>query len=65
MSRSRKKNPYRGSRRFDFTCRCNGSCPYCRANRLHNTRRKEEEARDKLNEWKKGAKNGRGNSGQG
>lgn len=35
MSRSRKKNPYRGSRRFDLTCRCNGSCSYCTRNRLH------------------------------
>ena len=34
MSRSYKKNVYRKSRRFDRTCRCHGSCPYCRNNRL-------------------------------
>lgn len=32
MSRTRKK-PYRGSRRFDRTCRCHGSCNWCRSNR--------------------------------
>lgn len=34
MSRTRKQ-PYRRSRRFDRTCRCHGSCSYCRGNRLH------------------------------
>lgn len=29
------RKPYRGSRRFDTSCRCHGSCPYCRSNRLH------------------------------
>ncbi len=37
MSRSRKKHIYRGSRRFDQTCRCNGGCPYCLSNRMHAT----------------------------
>lgn len=37
MSRSKKKDyPKKfDSRRFDFTCRCHGSCSYCRRNRLH------------------------------
>jgi hypothetical protein len=34
MSRSYKQ-PYTKSKRFDKTCRCNGSCDYCRENRLH------------------------------
>jgi len=34
MSRSYKQ-PYTGSKRFDSTCRCNGSCGYCRDNRLY------------------------------
>jgi molybdenum cofactor biosynthesis enzyme MoaA len=34
VSRTRKQ-PYRKSRRFDATCRCNGSCSYCMHNRLH------------------------------
>ena len=35
MSRSRKKQPYRQSRRFDKTCRCHGACPWCRRKRLY------------------------------
>ena len=30
------RKSYRGSARFDKSCRCNGGCPYCRNNRLHN-----------------------------
>ena len=30
-----KRKPYRGSRAIDRSCRNHGSCPYCRANRLH------------------------------
>lgn len=35
MSRSKKKQPYRESRRFDPTCRNHGSCPYCADGRQH------------------------------
>lgn len=37
MSRSIKKDyPKKfDSRRFDWSCRCHGSCSYCRRNRLH------------------------------
>lgn len=24
-----------GTRRFDWSCRCNGGCPYCYDNRFH------------------------------
>lgn len=34
MSRSTKR-PYRKSRAFDASCRCHGSCPWCRGNRGH------------------------------
>ncbi len=48
MSRSgTKKQPYRKSRRFDKTCRCNGSCGYCMNNRLASTRRRKEAANAK------------------
>jgi hypothetical protein len=33
------KRPYRGSRRFDRTCRCHGSCSWCRGNRTIQTQR--------------------------
>ena len=35
MSRSRKRNPYRESRRFDASCRCHGGCPYCESGKQH------------------------------
>ena len=39
MSRT-VKQAYRKSRAFDKTCRNNGSCSYCRKNRLYNTNKK-------------------------
>lgn len=30
-----KRKPYYRSGKYDKTCRPNGSCPYCRNNRLH------------------------------
>lgn len=32
--RKEKRRPYYGSKSFDRTCRCHGSCPWCRRNRL-------------------------------
>lgn len=29
------RKPYRGSKRFDCSCRNHGSCPYCEQNRRH------------------------------
>ena len=29
------KRPYTGSKRFDSSCRCHGSCGYCYNNRTH------------------------------
>lgn len=34
MSRSYKK-PYTKSKAVDKSCRCNGGCHYCLANRMH------------------------------
>ena len=45
------RKPYRKSQRFDKTCRCHGSCPYCRSNRLHNFLKTEEETKDLLSDW--------------
>ena len=35
-----KRKPYRGAKKVDHTCRNHGSCPYCRGNRLFNTRKR-------------------------
>ena len=40
MSRTRRK-AYTGSKRFDKTCRNNGSCPYCRDNRQYKNNKRE------------------------
>lgn len=48
MSRTRKKQPYRQSRRFDKTCRCHGKCPWCRDDRLYQARKAEAAARYEL-----------------
>ena len=41
MSRTwhkKREENYRGSRRFDRSCRCHGGCPYCEDNRMHTIR---------------------------
>lgn len=35
-----KRKPYRGAKAVDCICRNHGSCPWCRANRLHKFRDK-------------------------
>jgi hypothetical protein len=35
MSRTQRKNPRRGSKAFDPSCRNHGSCPWCRNGRRH------------------------------
>lgn len=42
------REPYRGSKAIDGTCRNHGSCPWCKENRLHKFRDKQA---DELNEW--------------
>lgn len=51
MSRTRKR-PYTKSKRFDVSCRCHGSCSYCRNNRLHSERRRRSAAEDQLKEFR-------------
>jgi hypothetical protein len=44
------RKPYKGSKRFDSTCRNNGSCPYCKGNRLKSNRIRKQIEEDKLKE---------------
>ena len=37
-----KRKPYRGSKRFDATCRNGGDCPYCKNGRLHKNKKREQ-----------------------
>ena len=42
--KKRARQPYRGSRAFDATCRNHGGCDYCRDGRLHAQKRMKERA---------------------
>jgi hypothetical protein len=46
-----KRQPYRGSGRFDRTCRNHGRCPYCANNRQHPQRKADLGAAEQLHEW--------------
>lgn len=41
-SKKEHRKPYYDSRRFDTTCRCHGSCGYCRNNRLIRQRKESQ-----------------------
>ena len=41
-----KRKEYRGSKSVDRTCRNHGSCPYCKSNREHKTKKKIKEEID-------------------
>lgn len=45
------KHPYTGSKRIDKSCRCHGSCDWCRDNRLYQSNKKLREMRQKLKEF--------------
>lgn len=54
-NRKDHRKPFRGSKRFDHTCRNHGSCPWCRDDRLIQARRDEppderEQIREALRE---------------
>ena len=38
-----KRKPYRKAKAVDASCRNHGSCPWCKANRLHKFRDKHPE----------------------
>lgn len=51
-----KRKPYYGAKAIDHTCRNHGSCDYCKSNRLHSTRKREEARKVSLKECCKGVK---------
>ena len=44
------RKQYHGARAVDRSCRPHGSCPWCRGNRLHNSKVKELDAKEQMNE---------------
>ena len=45
------KHPYTGSKRIDKSCRCHGSCDWCRDNRQYQSNKKLQEMKQKLDEF--------------
>lgn len=39
-----KRKPYRRAKAHSRSCRNHGSCPYCRENRQHGTKKREQAA---------------------
>lgn len=46
------RKQYRGAKRYDKTCRNNGSCPYCQENRTYQSRKLKEKIVSELKESK-------------
>lgn len=44
------RKPYRGSKRFDWSCRNHNGCPWCEGNRLHSSKCREMAAEEQLEE---------------
>mgnify|MGYP003650285681 CR=1 FL=1 len=47
MSKTRRK-PKTGAKAVAHSCRNNGTCDYCKGNRLHKHKREESKADEKL-----------------
>ena len=45
-----KRKKYRGAKRFDRSCRNHGGCPYCEEGRQHNSKVREFDAEDAIEE---------------
>ena len=44
------RKQYRGSKQFESSCRNHNGCPWCERNRMHNSKKREDEFKAKLNE---------------
>lgn len=49
-----KRKQYHGAQAVDKTCRCGGTCGYCRGNRLYSTNKRLQEMKEKIDDYKKG-----------
>ena len=48
--RKEKRNPYRGAKAVDCTCRNHGSCPWCRDTRTAKNSQRDKVATDMIKE---------------
>lgn len=47
------RKPYRGSKAIDRTCCNNGSCGWCKNNRLYSNNKRKEQTESKLKEYER------------
>lgn len=45
------RESYRGSRRFDSSCRCHGGCPYCLRNRMYSYLIKKKSSKKEIKDY--------------
>lgn len=45
-----KRKPYYGAQAVDRTCRCHGTCEWCKSNRLYKRLKTEEASKQALEE---------------
>lgn len=50
------REPYRGTRAIDHTCRNHGSCEWCKSNRTHKNDKRELAAEQEMREYDVGKK---------
>lgn len=46
--RKEKRKPYRGAQAIDHTCRCHGSCDWCKGNRTHKNDKRMEKMKEDM-----------------
>lgn len=49
-----KRKQYYGAQAVDRTCRCGGTCPYCKGNRLYQYNKELQKVEDKLDDYENG-----------
>ena len=47
------RKPYRGGKAIDKTCRNHGSCEWCKENREYKNKKREERAKNELEEYER------------
>lgn len=52
MGKTNRKE-YTGSKKFDKTCRCHGSCPNCKSNRIYKNKKKLtlNQSLEEMDDW--------------
>lgn len=52
MGKTNRKE-YTGSKKFDKTCRCHGSCPHCKSNRIYKNKKKLtlNQSLEEMDDW--------------